>query len=97
VDVTELLRQYGWRRIASHTEPDFYWQRDYAAIEFWHYQKTDGLTWWAAIQEVFPPKDLGDMFSYQTPVRAHSDISNLVQKGIPIPPDVMSKYSTLQP
>ena len=97
VDVTELLRQYGWWRIGSHTEPDFDWRRDYAAIEFWHYQKTDGLTWWPAIQEIFPPKTLGDMFSYQSLVRAHYDVSVLIQKGVPVPPDVMLKYSTLQP
>jgi TolB protein len=97
VDLSELLRQYGWRRIASHTEPAFDWHRDYAAIEFWHYQKTDGLSWWQGIQEIYPPKDLGDMFSYQNLVRAHYDISTLIQKGVPVPADVMLRYSAIQP
>jgi TolB protein len=97
VDLTELLRQYGWRRIASHTEPNFDWRRDYAGIEFWHYQKTDELTWWQAIREIYAPKDLGDMFSYQTLVRAHYDISTIVQKGVPMPSDVLLRYSTMQP
>jgi len=97
VDVTELLRRYGWRRIAAHTEPSFDWHRDYAAIEFWHYQKTEGLNWWQAIREIYPPKDLGDMFNYQNLVRAHYDISTLIQKGVPVPTDVMQRYSAMQP
>jgi TolB protein len=97
VDLTELLRQYGWRRIPAHTESYFDWRRDYNGIEFWHYQKTDGLTWWQAIQEIYAPKDLGNIFSYQTLVRAHYDNSTIIEKGVPVPPDVLLRYSTFQP
>ena len=97
VPEVERIIDETWRRIASHTEPAFDWHRDYAAIEFWHYQKTDGLSWWQSIQEIYPPKDLGDMFSYQNLVRAHYDISTLIQKGVPVPTDVMLRYSAMQP
>lgn len=97
VDLTEILRQYGWKRIASHTEPDFDWHNNYTALEFWHYQKTDGLTWWQAIHEVYTPQELGDQFNYALLLKAKYDVSTIIQKGIPIPNDVMQKYTRFNP
>jgi TolB protein len=97
VDLTELLRQYGWQRISAHTDPDFDWHTNYTALEFWHYQKTDGLSWWDAIREVYTPPDLGDQFTYARLVKAKYDISTIIEKGIPVPIDVLQKYSMLEP
>ena len=62
-----------------------------------HFQKTDGLSWWQAIHEVYAPADLGSQFDYAVLVKAKYDISTLIDKGIPAPADVLQKYSTLNP
>jgi len=97
VDLTELLRQYGWERIPSHTEPAFDWHREFKALEYWHYQKTDRLSWWQAIHEIYAPGDIGTQFDYAELVKAKYDISTLIGKGIPVPADVYQKYMTLDP
>jgi TolB protein len=43
VDLTDLMAQYGWLRIASHDHPDFHWHSNFIALEYWHFQKTEGL------------------------------------------------------
>ena len=97
IDLTELLRQYGWERIPSHTEPGFDWHREFKAIEYWHYQKADGLSWWQALHEVYTPGEIGKQFDYAVLVKAKYDISTLIDKGIPVPADVYQKYTTLNP
>ncbi|MEP7199669.1 MAG: hypothetical protein ABI874_07625, partial [Chloroflexota bacterium] len=97
VDLTELLRQYGWRRISSHTDPTFDWHRDFQALEYWHYQKTDDLLWWDAIHEIYSPQDIGALFSYPNLVKAKYDVLTMIDKGIPVPPEVLRKYTTLEP
>ena len=97
VDFTELARQYGWRRIQSHTQATFDWHRDFQAIEYWHFQKTDGLTWWQALHEVYRPEEIGDLFSYENLTKQKYDLLTMVEKGIPLPPEVLGRFSSLQP
>jgi len=53
VDLTDLMAQYGWLRIASHDSPDFHWHTNFIALEYWHFQKTEGLRWYDAMLQVF--------------------------------------------
>ncbi|MDQ7029623.1 MAG: hypothetical protein Q9O62_07515 [Ardenticatenia bacterium] len=54
VDFTQLAEDAGWQRISSYEAPDFDWRTNKTALEFWHYQRTDGLIWWEAMEQVHP-------------------------------------------
>jgi hypothetical protein len=97
VDVTELARQYGWRRIPSHTQPDFDWHDDFQALEYWHYQSANDLTWWDALREVYAPQDYKDLFSYDALLRQKYDVLTQAEKGIPLPSDVRQRLSQMTP
>lgn len=97
IDVTELARQFGWRRIPSHTQPDFDWRRDFQALEYWHYQASSDVTWWEALREVYPPSDYKELFSYESLVRQRYDTLTMNEKGIPLPPDVTQRFSQMVP
>ncbi len=66
VDLTELARQYGWNRISAHDDVDFDWRNNREALEYWHFQKEDGMNWWQAMQEVYPPDLLQQTFDWET-------------------------------
>lgn len=97
VDVTELARQYGWRRISSHTLPDFDWRDNFLALEYWHYEKKDGLTWWDAIREVYPSSDLGTLFTYDALRRQQYNPLTAMLKGVWLPPEMYGRFSALEP
>ena len=48
VDFTNLAAAHGFKRIPAWNG----WQSHYNRREFWHYQKDDGLTWDAAMQQI---------------------------------------------
>jgi TolB protein len=54
VDFTTLAADYGWERVrAIWRWRSFYWD-----VEWWHFEKTDGLPWWDAMKQVFQEKDI---------------------------------------
>ena len=86
VDVTRLAKRYGWRRIAAYEEADFDWRWDSLGREFWHYQRTDGLTWWQAMGQIYPAETLEPYFSWATCVdKLELDPAWVEAKGIPTP------------
>jgi len=48
-DFTAAAREFGFERIPAWKG----WQKSYNRREFWHYQKADGLTWAAAMNEIY--------------------------------------------
>ena len=92
VDITQLAHRYGWHRIASYQEADFDWRTDSVGREFWHYQHTDGLTWWEAMLEIYPEETLEEWYGWTVCVdELGMDPSWLGPKGIPTPtPSVAS-------
>ena len=86
VDLTELARAYGWRRISSYEEDDFDWRSNFLALEYWHYQKTDGLIWYRAMREVYSEEELKRHFDWEDLVDLGLNKSFLMAKGIPRPP-----------
>ncbi|MBN1936686.1 MAG: PD40 domain-containing protein [Anaerolineae bacterium] len=89
IDFTRLAGRYGWHRIASYKEADFDWKWDSVGMEFWHYQRADGLTWWQAMQQIYPPELLDALYSWQTCVdKLGLDQTWLELKGIPTPSPV---------
>jgi TolB protein len=85
VDVTALAQRYGWSRIASYQLEDFHWLRDSTATEYWHYQHSDGLTWYQAMAQIYSPDLLDELFS--RPVAAAREQTEEVMDGKGLPPD----------
>lgn len=86
VDLTRLAQRHGWHRIASYEEPDFDWRTDSVGREFWHYQRTDGLTWWDAMLALYPLETLEATYGWSVCVNVLGmDPTWLSPKGIPTP------------
>jgi len=58
VDFTTLADAYGWERLPSLWRWRYFWPD----IRWWEYQKTDGLSWWACMLEVYPPEEIEEVF-----------------------------------
>ncbi len=54
VDFTTLANDYGWERVRAI----YGWRSYYPDVEWWHFQKTDGLTWWQAMEQVYKESDI---------------------------------------
>lgn len=54
VDFTTLAADYGWERVQAI----YRWRSFYPDVEWWHFEKTDGLPWWDAMKQVFEEKDI---------------------------------------
>ncbi len=96
VDFTDLARLYGWDRISSHDDPNFDWRSNRLAMEYWHYQKTDGLDWYQAIGELYPASDITSTFDWNRAARVwQEDEMRLYFKHIPPPPSAWKWYNLL--
>jgi hypothetical protein len=84
VDITALAARYGWSRIASYHLDDFHWQRDSTATEYWHYQHTDGLTWYQAMAQVYPQDVLDELFSRSVAASREQTEDVMDSKGLPL-------------
>ena len=54
VDFTTLAADYGWERVRAI----YRWRSYYPDVEWWHFQKTDGLPWWQAMEQVYTEGDI---------------------------------------
>ncbi len=86
VDITALAREYGWERIPAVDQPDFSWKWHFKALEYWHYQQSDDLTWYQAMLEVYPPGKLAALYNWPELVSQDEDEYLLFLDGIPRPP-----------
>ncbi len=96
VDFTELAREYGWDRISSHDDPEFNWRSNKLAAEYWHYQKTDGLTWYDAMKEVYAPPELAYTLEWNKVVRNWGiEEMRLFFKNLPPPPSTWKWFALI--
>lgn len=58
VDFTTLAADYGWERVAALYRWRYYWPD----IEWWHFQKTDGMSWWDCMLEIYTPEEIERVF-----------------------------------
>jgi len=58
VDFTTLASDYGWERMPALWRWRYFWPD----IRWWEFQKTDGLTWWECMLEVFEPEQIEEAF-----------------------------------
>jgi TolB protein len=83
VDFTDLAAREGWTRIPARTPPDGDWRRNYLDLEFWHYERRDGLRWYEAMRGLYDADLLQARFSAEL-VRARGYTPReLLSAGIP--------------
>lgn len=98
IDFTELAREYGWTRIPSADDPDFDWHDNFLALEYWHYEKRDGLDWYHAMLEMFSPADISANFDWANLVATRrEDGRYLYVKSVPPPPGAWKWFAVLPP
>jgi TolB protein len=85
VDLTALMAEYGWLRIAAHDRPDFDWHTNFVALEYWHFQKTDGLSWYEAMLELFPRSVVELHHSWEVQQLKGTPLWLAWAKGVPLP------------
>ncbi len=85
-DFTALARLYGWQRIPAHDSEDFHWHDAFRAMEYWHFQKTDGLTWYQAMLQVWDLETVADYFTWERMVDKETmDPWLVAAKGLMLP------------
>jgi len=86
VDLTALAKRHGWERIASYAiEGDYHWLTDTNGTEYWHYERTDGLTWWEAMSQLYEPETLGENVGWAVGLERAQTEEMMRSKGVPTP------------
>jgi TolB protein len=85
-DVTALAKRHGWEHIAAYTiEGDYHWHTDSNGTEYWHYERTDGLIWWEAMLEIYPPETLEEYVGWEASLDKAQSEAMMRSKGVPTP------------
>jgi TolB protein len=86
VDLTALAKRHGWERIAAYAiAGDYHWSSDSNGTEYWHYEHTDGLTWWQAMQQLYPAETLEANVGWQAGLQHAQSEEMMRSKGVPTP------------
>ncbi|NLE75737.1 MAG: hypothetical protein GX605_03150, partial [Chloroflexi bacterium] len=85
VDLTALARQYGWQRIPAIDRPDFSWTWHFLAIEYWHLERPDGLSWYDALLEVYPESEIAPVFHWKALEQDGRRMFLWRLNGLPVP------------
>jgi TolB protein len=88
VDFTALAAQHGWRRIAAQEREDFNWHSELLALEYWHFERRDGLSWYDAMRLVYDEKTPERLFSTEQMLAAGVRETTLARLGLPWAPAV---------
>lgn len=89
VDLTQIAADFGWYRVPARRT----WQSNFSAIQFWELHKTAGLSWEAAMLELYTPEELQNFFVAATAVPAPPALPTASpapaerSTATPIPPD----------
>lgn len=85
-DITALAKRHGWERIACYAiKGDYHWNTDSNGTEYWHYERTDGLDWWNAMLQLYPPDTLEQHVGWEAGLRKAQSEAMMRSKGIPSP------------
>ncbi len=57
IDFTDLAADYGWQWVPANPN----WRTYFPDIRFWHYEKRDGLTWEAAMRQLYTDDELAPL------------------------------------
>ena len=58
VDFTTLAADYGWERRNALSN----WRASWFDIEWWHFQKTEGMSWYDCMLEVYTPEEIEESY-----------------------------------
>ncbi|HEY3230763.1 MAG TPA: hypothetical protein VGJ87_16180 [Roseiflexaceae bacterium] len=83
VDFTALAAQYGWQRIAAQERENFDWHSEPLALEYWHFERRDGLTWYNAMRLVYDTKTLERLFSTEQLLAVGVREQSIPRLGLP--------------
>lgn len=83
IDFTDLAEREGWTRIPALTPPHGDWRRNYLDLEFWHYERRDGLSWYEAMLQIYDKAELQKRFTPDQ-VQLHGyTTEEMIRAGIP--------------
>jgi TolB protein len=97
VDLTDLMAQYGWLRISSHDDPDFHWYDSLMAVEYWHFQKTEGLPWYSAMLELYSAERMEEYHRWEVQQEKGMPVWLARAKGVPLPPAELRVLERIDP
>ncbi|MEZ4666650.1 MAG: hypothetical protein R3E39_01800 [Anaerolineae bacterium] len=63
VDFTSLAEDYGWLRATARSD----WRANVNSINYWLFEKIDGLSWYDAMRELYTDSQLGGFAATATP------------------------------
>ncbi len=58
VDFTTIAADYGWERRSALSN----WRDSYFDIEWWHFQKTEGLSWYKCMEELYATDAISESY-----------------------------------
>ncbi len=58
VDFTRLAADYGWERRNALSN----WRNSWFDIEWWHFQKTEGLSWYDCMVEIYDVEEIAESY-----------------------------------
>lgn len=83
IDFTALAAELGWQRIPSLTSRSLNWHRDWVALEYWHYERRDGLRWFEAAAQAYTEDELAGALSRDRLKELGISLSRLARLGFP--------------
>jgi TolB protein len=86
VDFTQLAASHGWRRIAAQERDTFNWRSELLALEYWHFERRDGLSWYAAMALVYDDSTLERLFNVETMIELGVRTGGIGNLGLPWAP-----------
>ena len=83
VDFSALAARRGWQRIPSSVRGDLDWRRSWTGIEYWHYERRDGLRWFEAASQVYTNAELVEALNPDRLRGLDVPLNRLVRLGFP--------------
>jgi hypothetical protein len=84
VDFTDLAERAGWTRIPALTPPDGDWRARYLDLEFWHYERRNSLSWYAAMRQIYTDEQLHARFSAGMALAQGYTYAEIRNAGVPL-------------
>ncbi len=84
VDFSALAARRGWQRIPSLVRGDLDWRRSWTGIEYWHYERRDGLRWFEAASQVYTHAELVEALNPDRLRGLDVPLNRLVRLGFPV-------------
>lgn len=81
VDITRIAEDYGWERVPAGSD----WRANSNAINYWLFRKTDGLSWYNAMREIWTEGSLINFAPTPTPVDNFETVGSATPPTAPPP------------